>query len=230
MFRKCTFAVRHGMIWSFVGNMSSTRRDNANQTTNPRRSIAELAETLYEIQTEMEEKRNEQNAQRATERQNRVWERSIEEQRSYFMKSEALRRQILVLGKSECSVRIMMQSIEERAEIERVRGMLDKTIQQQTKQDIGEQRAQGQELLEQIETMSEYIDRSHDAINSIASLGEDLSTENFESDRSKLVLNSDFIAWQQEISAMQPVSNEPIEAQTEKPTMHNSIAHEIVAA
>ena len=171
--RRCAFAVRH-CVWPALFNGIRTPGNLAYSKHGDRRqALAQLAETLFEIQTEIEEKRREQAAQRETECRARVWEQSADEQRRYFMKSEGLRRQILVLGKSESSVRIMMQSIDERAEIERVRAMLDKTIHQQAQQDLGERRAEGRELLEQVETMSTYIDQSHDAMDMIAGLSDD---------------------------------------------------------
>lgn len=199
--RKCAFAMRHCAFPTLFESMRTSSSLPYSKHGNRRRALAELAETLFDIQTEIEDKRREQGAQREAECRARVWEQSLDEQRRHFMKSEGIRRQILVLGKSESSVRIMMQSIDERAEIERVRTMLDKTIHQQAQQDLGERRAEGRELLEQVETMSTYIDQSHDAMDTIAGLSDDRQSHIDLSNSTDLALKAEFISWQAEVMA-----------------------------
>lgn len=223
--RRCAFAVRH-CVWPALFNGIRTPGNLAYSKHGDRRqAMAQLAETLFDIQTEIDEKRREQAAQRETECRARVWEQSADEQRRYFMKSEGLRRQILVLGKSESSVRIMMQSIDERAEIERVRAMLDKTIHQQAQQDLGERRAEGRELLEQVETMSTYIDQSHDAMDMIAGLSDDRQSHIDLANGTDLILKAEFISWQAEVmAAAGSAPHEETAAEVARPVFENSLA------
>lgn len=196
--QKCLFAMRHG-LWAtpWLGRHRGT---SSKTEVHRRRSLADLAETLYDIQTEMEDKRIEQQQLRDAQRRAKVWELSIDEQRGFFAKSEALRRQIVVLGKSERSVRTMMQSIDERAEIERVRRMLERTLEQQAHQDVEEHRAEGRELLEQVDAMSQYMDQSHEAMESIAQIANlDADATKRLHDSKPLELLPEFISWQNEV-------------------------------
>lgn len=193
MLRDCLFAARHGVWWP----ARKAKRTKAGlHATHAERmaSLAELGENLYEIQTEIEEKRLEQARLHDQEKRDNVLARPAEEQKAYFFRSQTLSRQVQILMKSESSVRIMMQQIHDSANIERVKKMLNKTIAQQEYTENLTNEAEGRELLEGIETMTQYIDTSNDAIHSLGLLNEDKTPE-LDREYSSLLTNPDFVAW-----------------------------------
>ena len=76
--RKCVFAMRHCAFPTLFESMRTSSSLPYSKHGNRRRALAELAETLFDIQTEIEDKRREQGAQREAECRARVWEQRVE--------------------------------------------------------------------------------------------------------------------------------------------------------
>ena len=194
MLRDCLFAAKHGVLWPTARKPKRAKAGLHSTHAERMVSLAELGENLYEIQTEIEEKRLEQARLHSQEKRDNVLARPPEEQKAYFFRSEALRRQVQILMKSESSVRIMMQQIHDSANIERVKKMLNKTIAQQEYTENLTSEAEGRELLESIDTMTQYIDTSNDAIQNLGLLAQDKSPE-LDREYSNLLTNPDFLDW-----------------------------------
>ena len=135
MLRDCYFVVRYGAWWP-SGWMRKRGRPTHDTAVGRQQSLAELGESLYDIQIELADKQRERVALHERQRLDNVVNKPLSEQGADFLRSEALRRQLAALQQSETSVRVMMQQIEDSANIERVKAMLNRTIRQQQETDI----------------------------------------------------------------------------------------------
>ena len=195
MLRDCVFVLRYHAWWP--SNWVRRRgRASCDTAVGRQQSLADLGENLYEIQIELAEKRSEANALLQRQQRDQVVNKPLHEQGADFLRSEAIRRQISALMQSETSVRVMMQQIEDSANIERVKAMLNKTIRQQQATDMHVHEAENRELIESIETMSQFVDSSAEAMDSLKAFGAPEDAIQRQQDENKLASNPDFLAWQ----------------------------------
>ena len=205
MLRDCVFVLRYHAWWP--SNWVRRRgRASCDTAVGRQQSLADLGENLYEIQIELAEKRSEANALLQRQQRDQVVNKPLHEQGADFLRSEAIRRQISALMQSETSVRVMMQQIEDSANIERVKAMLNKTIRQQQATDMHVHETENRELIESIETMSQFVDSSAEAMDSLKAFGAPEDAMQRQQDENKLASNPDFLAWQEKLRDAAAVS------------------------
>ena len=199
MLRDCVFVLRYNAWWprNWVRKRGRASQDTA---VGRQQSLADLGESLYEIQVEIAEKRSEEASLLERQLRDNVVNKPLHEQGADFLRSEAFRRQIAALQQSETSVRVMMQQIEDSANIERVKAMLNRTIRQQQSTDMHVHEAENRELMESIDTMNQFVDASAEAMDSLKVFGgttEDVAQR--QTDENRLASNPDFLAWQDKL-------------------------------